>query len=248
MAQSFDPSNKPTSLEDKNNQKNNKSSSVLIIVSLIILICSGILLFLIFKNPNNPITTSIKQSSSVSSQASTNTGQSNSVSLSINSISLISSSVFLSGVSVVTSVVNLGSVSGYLIYPSDFIPGQNVCAKEQKTSQEFCVSTNDGQETYKINNLPKGIYQVYVKSLNSSNDKKSLENLVYYNQYVADCMMKDYNTPICLGEATPASYHTNIYNLEVREGVNLQNINPWDWYSTSSGSKQTPNPVILPNG
>ena len=252
MAQSFDPLNQPLSPNNKN--KNNKSSSVLAIILLLILLSGGILLFLIFKDPNNPITTSIKTTNTTNIFSSNSSISSDNFLLSsqkalINANSSINST--LSSTSIVTSsVVNkLGSISGYLIYPSDFIPGQNVCAKEQRTNQEFCVSTTDGQETYKINNLPQGSYKVYVQSLNTNNlNKKPLENLVYYNQYVVDCMMKDYDTPSCLGEAVPSSYHTNIYSVEIKDGNNLENINPWDWYSTSSASKQTPNPVILPNG
>ena len=259
MAQSFDPLNQPSSPSNKNNHKNNnKSNSILAIVLLLILVSAGILLFLIFKDPNNPITTSIKTTNSSNiTSLSTNTPISSDSSLMssqkvlINASSIINSS-FGSASNVASSGLNkLGSISGYLIYPSDFIPGQNVCAKEQKTNQEFCVSTTDGQETYKINNLPQGNYKVYVQSLNTNNvalNKKPLENLVYYNQYVVDCMMKDYDTSSCLGEAVPSSYHTNIYSIEIKDGNSLENINPWDWYSTASASKQVPNPVILPNG
>ena len=51
-------------------------------------------------------------------------------------------------------------ISGNLIYPSDFMPGQKVCAVSIDTTEQRCMRTSDGEEKYSIF-VPAGDYLVY---------------------------------------------------------------------------------------
>ncbi len=51
-------------------------------------------------------------------------------------------------------------ISGNLIYPSDFMPGQRVCAVSVTGSEQRCTRTSDGEKRYSIF-VPAGDYLVY---------------------------------------------------------------------------------------
>ena len=51
-------------------------------------------------------------------------------------------------------------ISGNLIYPSDFMPGQKVCAVSVTGSEQRCTRTSDGDKKYSIF-VPAGDYLIY---------------------------------------------------------------------------------------
>ena len=122
------------------------------------------------------------------------------------------------------------AIVGSLIYPSEYLPNQRVCAKETTTQTETCIDST-GQK-YSIS-VPAGTYQVYVKgALDSSGKLTPWGTLVYYNKYVKDCMMKGYPGTECQGNGVPNSFHTEIILVKVETGSTVENINPWDWYAS----------------
>jgi hypothetical protein len=120
-----------------------------------------------------------------------------------------------------------GTISGILIYPSDFIPPQIVCAIDINTNDEFCTSseyaaTNIGK--YSLD-LPASNYYVYAKISDSQDlgeDILLINQRIWYNSN-SNCIISG------CGEnydefATPSV-------VQVEPNQTLQDINPIDWYS-----------------
>lgn len=123
----------------------------------------------------------------------------------------------------------VGNIRGSLVYPSDFVPNQKLCAKEISTSLETCIEAKGS--TYTIPVSP-GVYNVYVKGVLDKDGKlQAWPSLVYYNKYVKDCMMESYPGEKCKGNNVPANFHTEVINVKVEAGAILENVNPWDWYA-----------------
>jgi|GEM_PF-3514216 hypothetical protein len=129
-----------------------------------------------------------------------------------------------------SSTVKTG-ISGGLIYPSEFVPNQRLCAKNLVSAAEKCIDTSG--QTYFIAVDP-GKYNVYVKGVLDNDGKlQPWGNLVHYNKYVKDCIMEGYPGKDCQGGSIPASFHTTILEVVVEAGKTTPNINPWDWYAPS---------------
>ena len=128
-----------------------------------------------------------------------------------------------------TSNISKSGISGELIYPSEFVPNQRLCAKNLVSAAEKCIDTTGN--TYFIAVDP-GKYNVYVKGvLDASGKLQEWPSLVYYNKYVKDCMMAGYPGTECQGDSVPASFHSTILEVAVESGKTTPNINPWDWYA-----------------
>ena len=112
-----------------------------------------------------------------------------------------------------TVKAHTASISGRLIYPSEYIPPQRVVAYEVKTGYYYWVRTAEGYTSYTISNLPAGTYKV-----------------VSYAQFEgANGIMAGY-TPYAACNFTCAEDHTLI-EFELKEGEKKTGIDPIDWYA-----------------
>lgn len=115
-----------------------------------------------------------------------------------------------------TEQIGTGTIEGSLIYPSDYIPDQTVCALNLETNKETCTKKNiidkkrfTSGKGYQLT-LPTGNYNVYV-------DGGSVK--IYYNEFVT------------CGLAYGCPSHDPIV-VQVKANQTLTNIDPQDWYYT----------------
>ena len=120
-----------------------------------------------------------------------------------------------------------GLIRGELIYPSDILAAQRVCAVHQKTDEETCIETAQSQAQYSLP-VQSGAYQVYAIACERFYDTAKIcmdgyrEFRAYYNTFV-ECGLtyhcsqqtKD-NTPIW---------------VKVPVGQTIDGVNPQDWYT-----------------
>jgi hypothetical protein len=125
---------------------------------------------------------------------------------------------------------NLGKITGTIIYPSEYLPMQRVCAESLQKVEQKCIDTTS--KNFEME-LPEGKYYVYVKgTLENGKFIESFDNgiakKVYFNKYILQCMMKQIS---CLvNNQVPQEYHTTLNVVNVETGKTIQNVNPWDWY------------------
>jgi hypothetical protein len=105
------------------------------------------------------------------------------------------------------------SISGRLIYPSEYIPPQRIVAYEVKTGYYYWVRTALGNSSYTISNLPAGTYKV-----------------VSYAQIEGVTGLMAGYTPYAACNFTCAENHTLI-EFELKEGEHKTGIDPIDWYA-----------------
>lgn len=121
---------------------------------------------------------------------------------------------------------NSGTIQGTLIYPSDFIPAQKVCAVNIQTKKMLCVETKQDQKTYSLE-VPTGTYNVFAVACQESyrTEKTCSDGYgtkrAYYNENIRcgltyECSKKP-------GSQRPIP-------VKVNAGKVLQNVNPQDWY------------------
>ncbi len=104
----------------------------------------------------------------------------------------------------------IGSLSGQLTYPSEGIPALRVVAINLDTGEYFFVDTVSNQNSYQIQNLPAGIYNV----------------LAYTDKGVAG----GYSQAVLCGLSVECTDHTLI-DITIRAGQDTPNVNPQDWYA-----------------
>jgi hypothetical protein len=104
-----------------------------------------------------------------------------------------------------------GSISGQLSYPSEGIPPLRVVAFNLGTGQYYFIDTVQNQGSYKIENLPAGIYHVvaYVPGNDNSGG---------------------YSQAVPCGLSVACSNHSLI-DVQVFPGQESTGVNPGDWYA-----------------
>ena len=105
----------------------------------------------------------------------------------------------------------VGSISGTLSYPSEYLPAQLVCAIDLKNGEEYCQQTTAGETDYDIP-APAGEYWVYASLVDDATGKKA-----YYSEFV-----------LC-GLKAECKDHTPV-TVAVESGK-LAAADPQDWYA-----------------
>jgi len=110
-----------------------------------------------------------------------------------------------------TQPPEVGSISGMLSYPSEFIPPQRIVATNLATGQIFYVDTALDARSYRIANLPPGAYYVVA--------------------YVADPpLASGYSQFVICGLSVDCTDH-NLVEVIVKPGQETTGIDPGDWYA-----------------
>lgn len=65
------------------------------------------------------------------------------------------------------ALVEAGGIEGRLGYPADSLPALRIIALQVATGQYYSVDTAAGQETYRLDGLPEGKYNVLAYTLGS---------------------------------------------------------------------------------
>jgi hypothetical protein len=119
---------------------------------------------------------------------------------------------------------------GTVIYPSDILPPQKVCAENIRSKQIFCTETKQGGKEFSLSVVP-GTYQIYAlecqklyrQSIACRDGYRSQR--AYYNQHVI-CGL----TYQC-GQKFPKPQPLNV---KIAAGQTISKIQPHDWYSRPS--------------
>ncbi len=106
-------------------------------------------------------------------------------------------------------LMDVGSISGTLSYPSEFIPAQVIVAFKQDDSEYYMITTSQGQGTYQIDNILPGTYHVIA--------------------YVND-MSAGYSQAVPCGLRVECDDHSLI-DVVVLSGNLTTNIDPSDWFA-----------------
>ncbi len=120
-----------------------------------------------------------------------------------------------------------GTFQGTLIYPSDYLPAQKVCAKNVKTKKLFCVETKQQQTDFSLS-VKAGTYEIFARECIKSYEKDLvcrdgyLPRRAYYNEH-AKCGIT--------AECAKKFKHNRRILVPIRSGQTIANIKPHDWYS-----------------
>lgn len=110
-----------------------------------------------------------------------------------------------------TPTAQFGSISGSLSYPSEGIPPLRVIAFNLTTRQPYPIETAANQMSYRIENLPPGLYHVVA--------------------YILDAgLAGGYTHAVRCGLAANCTDH-NLVDITVEAGQEVVNVNPNDWYA-----------------
>lgn len=121
-----------------------------------------------------------------------------------------------------TSAEETGTISGRLMYPSDYIPEDMiVCAEHAASGETFCTDEHlerGGDTTYRLS-VPAGGYTVYAKltAPESYGAAYGPDYRAYYSEFVTCGLM-----------ASCASHKPIV--VEVKAGQAAADIDPADWY------------------
>jgi hypothetical protein len=119
-----------------------------------------------------------------------------------------------------------GLIQGTLIYPSEVLRAQEVCAVNTQSQQRSCVETKQDQRTFSIEVQP-GSYVVFSQACNKTYkvdvlcSDGYLKKRAYYNEYVR-CGLT-YQCSKSVKVKTPIS-------IRVQPGKIIKGIKPQDWY------------------
>lgn len=120
------------------------------------------------------------------------------------------------------TVIEKGTVSGRLCYPSSFLPPGEIVAKDLDSgktyTQDYVGSMAGGKLTYTFE-LPAGIYHLKYQAHASTKDTS-----IFTSGYFDECA-KTMHTDQC----TPDSGHINI-GVEVVSKEEIQNVDLCDFY------------------
>jgi hypothetical protein len=122
----------------------------------------------------------------------------------------------------VEAPVSTASISGTLIYPSEYIPAMNVVAFNVDSAAWFMVVTQEGDGSYQINDLPVGQYFVV--------------------SYVLGGDFGGGYTPAVACGLNVACTDHSLIPVNVQAGDALSGINPHDWYADPGSFPPNPAP------
>jgi hypothetical protein len=125
-----------------------------------------------------------------------------------------------------SSFPQMGTISGSLNYPSDFIPAQRVVAFELTLNQVNYVDTVAGQNSYTID-VPVGTYHVVTYPLAASG--------------VPTGLSAGYTQAVPCGLSVSCTDHSLI-TVTVTAGNTSSNVNPEDWYAPAGAFPAMPTP------
>ena len=116
-----------------------------------------------------------------------------------------------------------GSIAGQLSYPSEFIPSMAIIAYVAGGSpfDYYYMITNEGANTYQLDNLPPGNYYVVA--------------------YVGDALAGGYSQAVPCGLSVDCGDHSLI-SVPVTGGQVTNGINPGDWYAPQDAFPAYPLP------
>lgn len=109
-----------------------------------------------------------------------------------------------------------GSISGPLTYPADALPSMYVVAYEVGTQSYQYVITMAGQGTYKIDDLPPGVYHVVAYTVGGGGFPVGFAG--------------GYTKAVPCGLATECADHSLI-DVTVEPGQAVSDVRPGDWYA-----------------
>jgi hypothetical protein len=129
-------------------------------------------------------------------------------------------------VSIVTATPAPGrtAIAGTLSYPSEFIPELRVVAFDIATGKTYFIDTVQNQSSYRIQDLPAGVYHV-----------------VAYLLDPASTLAAGYTRAVPCGLLASCSDHTLI-DVVVKAGLLVENIDPGDWYAPVGSFPVRPGP------
>jgi hypothetical protein len=116
----------------------------------------------------------------------------------------------------------LGSISGSLNYPSEFIPAQRIVAFNTTTGYYYWVKTGENYGSYKITGLPAGWYKV-----------------VSYAQMGDGDVIAGYTVTVACNYTCGNDRSLKVF--ELKEGEHKTGIDPIDWFPPE-GSDWPPEP------
>lgn len=127
------------------------------------------------------------------------------------------------------TVIEKGTVSGRLCYPSSFLPPGEIVAKDLDSgkiyTQDYVGSMAGGKLTYTFE-LPTGIYHLKYQAHASTKDAS-----IFTSGYFDECA-KTMHT----NECTPDDGHINI-DVEVEEGKEIRDVDLCDFYYNPTQEK-----------
>lgn len=125
------------------------------------------------------------------------------------------------------TAAGVGSISGSLSYPAESLPAMYVTAFEIGTQNYKYVITAEGQQTYQIDGLTPGNYQVVAYTVGSQSFPANLAG--------------GYTQAVVCGLGAGCSDHT-LVNVSVTAGQSVTGINPADWYLVEKAFPAFPGP------
>ncbi len=129
--------------------------------------------------------------------------------------------------------IQLGSISGSLSYPSEFIPPLYVVAFNLTLDEYFYIRTELNTFTYKISNLPAGTYHVLAYPISTPEMQFSGDFFAAYSQMVPCGLM------------VGCEDHS-LVDVVLADGENKQGIDPGDWYANDPFALGWPSNPITP--
>jgi hypothetical protein len=118
----------------------------------------------------------------------------------------------------INSLPTVGSITGTLSYPSEFLPGLLIIAYRSGTTEYYSISTLDSQGTYQMDNLPSGTYHV----------------VAYYQSLSAG-----FSQAVPCGLRVDCTDH-NLIDVVVMAGNVTMGVNPTDWYAPAGAFPAKP--------
>jgi len=131
-----------------------------------------------------------------------------------------------------------GRIRGTLIFPSDVLLAQKVCAENVKTRKMICVETKQSQPNFSIQ-APPGTYYVFAKVCNRSYRSNKFcsdgygERRAYYNAYVRCGLTYQCEKSVRVNSPIP---------VKVNSGEIVREVKPHDWYT----KQLVPSNIVLP--
>ena len=121
--------------------------------------------------------------------------------------------------------IQLGSIEGNIIYPSDYIPAHKICAEEISNKQSYCIELPQNQNTYSLS-VPQGTYRVYALACSQQYSSNTvcqdtyMERQAFYTDHSV-CGFTYECSQATTGQPIP---------VQIEPDTKVKEINP-DWYS-----------------